>query len=95
MERFTPSQSYTIESHQVSLALRHQLLHHFAHILRVAARGDEQGIARIDYDQILHAQKRDELVRTVNVIAVCVDDESIRGLDYSADRSECPSERAR
>ena len=43
------------------------------------ARGDEQRIAGIDHDQVFHAHERDKLLRAVDVIAMRVDGEGIRG----------------
>ena len=55
-------------------SLRYQFLHHFAHILRVFARGDQQGIVCLDDHEVVHAHQRNELLRTVYIIATRIDE---------------------
>ncbi len=50
----------------------------FADFLRAAAVGDQQGVGRIDHDQVLHAQQRHQLAFGVDVVAGARFDDGIR-----------------
>ena len=59
-----------------------KMLDHLAHILGMLARSHENGIFRLDNDDILYADGGDELRGRINVIAFGVENEVILSIDY-------------
>src|SRR6266404_6104394 len=53
-----------------------QMLYHFADILRLIERGDEQSVFGLDNDQAAHADEGDKFVEHVNIIVLCVQGKS-------------------
>src|SRR3954464_14648113 len=57
------------------------MLHDFAYILRVLARGDEQSVVRIDNNKILYSNDRNELFGGINKVPVGREREALVGAD--------------
>src|ERR1700674_4798461 len=53
-----------------------QMLHHFADILLLVERGDEQGVFGLDNHQVAHADQGDEFAEHVNIIVLRVQGKS-------------------
>ena len=49
-----------------------QILHHFAHILRVLAGSNQQGIVSLHHDQILYPDRSHEFPRSMHVVVLRV-----------------------
>ena len=49
-----------------------QILHYFADVLRLFARGDQQSVVGFHHDQIVYAERCDKFSGRVNVIALGV-----------------------
>ena len=59
-----------------------EMLHDLAYILRVLAGGDKDCVFRLDYHDVLHTDRCNELLRRINVVAVSIQNKVILSFDY-------------
>ncbi len=69
-------------SHQPLKLFVIQVLHHFADVLRLLARSDQQGIIGFDDHQVIHAHGCDKFPFGMNKVPLRVQREALLRLNY-------------
>src|SRR5690348_12077853 len=71
----------SVSSEQLGQLLVAEVFYDLAHVLRMLARGYQNGVFRLDYNHIAHAYGSDEFFGRVHIIAFGIQDEVVNRFD--------------